>query len=308
MPLHRLLGIDLGVPRPQTLHDFYAHIGFVETGDGWGQKDAVDQIRIAEAPFRQLTNVRLACHDEADLAAIGGRLDGLGIAHETRDGTLHLVDPINKWRVAVTPLPVEDVRANEERIVNRPGARARRQARPLVMTEEAQRPPRRLGHYVIGTTDVPATYKLYVEALGFRVSDKVLGGLGWFLRCSPDHHNMLITPGPVPYLNHYAIERDDIDAVMKAAGGYLAENPGTQISGPGRHQLGGNVFWYLQDPAGNFFEQFADMDYIEDDDAWQPGDWDQPGWSLWGNDRQPEVFFKPHDLAEIIHGFQQQHG
>lgn len=308
MPLHRLLGIDLGVPRPQTLHDFYAQIGFVDTGDGWGQSDAVDQIRVEEAPYRQLTKVRLACHDESDLTEIGRRLGEAGIVYEIRDGTLGLVDPVNRWRVEVTPRPVTDVRPLEERAVNRPGARARRGARPSIMTEAVARPPRRIGHYVIGTPDVPGTYALYVDLLGFRVSDKVLGGLGWFTRCSPDHHNMLITPGPVPYLNHYAIERDDIDGVMKAAGEYLAANPGTQIAGPGRHQLGGNVFWYLQDPAGNFFEQFADMDYIEDDAAWEVGDWGKPGWSLWGDDEQPEIFFKPRDMTEIIHGFHQQHG
>ena len=60
---------------------------------------------------------------------------------------------------------------------------------------------------------------------------------------SPTWAAWSISPGPVPYLTHYAIERDDIDGVMKAAGSYLAENPGVQISGPGRHQLGGNVFW-----------------------------------------------------------------
>jgi catechol 2,3-dioxygenase-like lactoylglutathione lyase family enzyme len=176
------------------------------------------------------------------------------------------------------------------------------------MTEEVERPPRRLGHFVIETPDVKATYQFFVEGLGFRVSDIVAGGLAYFTRCSPDHHNLLFTPAPVPYLNHYAIERDDIDGVMKAAGGYLAENPGVQISGPGRHQIGGNVFWYLQDPAGNFFEQFADMDCIVDDDAWEIGSWDRPPWTLWGTENQPEVFFKPLDMADIIYGFHRQHG
>lgn len=308
MPLHRLLGIDLGVPQPQALHDFYAHIGFVETGGGWGQADAPDQLRVEEAPYRQLTKVRLACHDESDLAAIGGRLEGLGIASQVRDGSLHLVDPVCRWKVEVTPCAVQDVTAPEERIQNRPGVRTRTQSRPLIMTEAADRPPRRLGHFVIGTPDLKATHQLYVEALGFRVSDVVAGGLAHFTRCSPDHHNLLITPGPVPYLNHYAVERDDIDAVMKAAGEYLDANPGVQISGPGRHHLGGNVFWYLQDPAGNFIEQFADMDWIVDDDAWEVGDWDGSQWSLWGQNKQPEIFFRPRDMAQIVEGFQKQFG
>ncbi len=177
MPLHRLLGIDVGVPEPQILHDFYAHIGFVDTGEGWGQKDAPDQIRVEEAPYRQLTRVRLGCHDESDLVAIGGRLDGLGITHETRDGTLHVVDPVNKWKIEVTTCAEQDLTPNEERIVNRPGVRHRTQARPFIMTEDVPRPPRRLGHFVIGTPDLKATHALYVEGLGFRVSDIVADGL-----------------------------------------------------------------------------------------------------------------------------------
>ena len=78
------------------------------------------------------------------------------------------------------------------------------------------------------------------------------------MRCSPDHHNLLVAPGRVPYLNHYALEHDDFDAVMKAATIYLeAHDDDRQIAGPGRHQIGGNIFWYMLDPAGNFFEYFA---------------------------------------------------
>jgi catechol 2,3-dioxygenase-like lactoylglutathione lyase family enzyme len=309
VPLHRLLGIDIGVPYPQTLDDFYREIGFVGERHVWGPAHDPSHLRVEEAPYRQLVTLRLACHDEADLAAIGRRLDERGIAHSTADGQLRVVDPVNRWTVTVEPRPVEDVPEPPSRPAqNRPGNRPRTMSRPEVMTEAAPRPPRRLGHVVIGTPDVVHTHDLYVNALGFRVSDIVAGGLAWFTRCSPDHHNLLIAPGPVPYLNHYAVELDDIDAVMKSAGRYLASHPGTHVSGPGRHPIGGNVFWYVQDPAGNIFEQFADMDCIPDDRAWQPEDWKEPAWTLWGKERQPELFFAPRDMADLIHGFHRQHG
>ena len=82
-----------------------------------------------------------------------------------------------------------------------------------------------------------------------------------------------------------------------------------RISGPGRHQIGGNIFWYMLDPAGNFFEFFADMDLIIDDDTWEPGDWSGSDlWSVWGDKEQPEVFFTPTDMEDILKGWNAANG
>ena len=52
------------------------------------------------------------------------------------------------------------------------------------------------------------------------------------------------------------------------------------------------------------------MDYIEDDDAWEPRtDWDMSdSWSLWGDKDQPEVFFQPVDIQDVIEGYQKANG
>ena len=309
MGLHRLLGVDIGVPDPGTLDDFYREIGFVGGKGNWGAEGAPGQINIQEAPYRQLLEMRVACESEEDVAEIAGRLEGLGIASEQGDGRLTVVDPVNKWRVVVEPREVTDVPEVPPRPMNRPGQRERLGERPGLVTETALRPPRRLGHIVVGTSDVIATHNLYINGLGFKISD-IVGGLGFFTRCSPDHHNLLFTPGPVPYLNHYAIEHDDIDAVMGAATRYLRAHGDVQIAGPGRHMIGGNVFWYLRDPSGTFFEQFADMDRIEDDEAWEVReDWPlDDSWSVWGEKNQPEVFFKPDDMDEVIAGWNKYYG
>ena len=55
------------------------------------------------------------------------------------------------------------------------------------------RPPRKLGHAVIGTTDLPSTMRFFTDGLGFKVSDHV-GDKGAFMRCSVDHHNVLACP------------------------------------------------------------------------------------------------------------------
>lgn len=38
-------------------------------------------------------------------------------------------------------------------------------------------------------------------------------------------------------------------------------------------------------------------------------DWDPPtSWSVWGNPRQPEIFFQPPDMQEIVAGWSKTHG
>jgi catechol 2,3-dioxygenase-like lactoylglutathione lyase family enzyme len=309
MALHQLLGIEIGVPDPDALDAFYQEIGFTGGSRSWGPAHRPDQIRIAEAPYRQLRQMRVACEGEADLVEIAKSLDGLGIASRRSDGQLRVSDPVNEWEIVIEPTPVGDVPGQPAREINRPGDRRRLDARPGLMTEAAPRVPRRLGHVVVGTNDIIASHKLYTEGLGFRISD-IVGGLAFFMRCSPDHHNFLLTPGPVPYLNHYALEHDDMDSVFRAATLYLREHEGTQISGPGRHQIGGNVFWYMRDPSGTFFEYFTDMDRITDDDGWQiREDWPMDdSWSLWGEKEQPEVFFRPDDIEQVIEGWNKAHG
>jgi len=309
MALHRLLGIEIGVPKPDILDGFYQEIGFTGGDHRWGPDGGPTQIGVTEAPYRQLVEMRVACESEADIAEIEKNLSGLGIDSKHNDGKLRLTDPVNKWTIVVEPQAVDDIPQRPKRLVNRPGERPRIDQRHELIQEDRPRTPRRLGHVVTGTTDVASSVKLYAEGLGFRISDTI-AGMAFFLRCSPDHHNFLITPGEIPYLNHYAMEHDDIDAVCRAATVYERAHQDVHLSGPGRHPIGGNMFWYMKDPSGNFFEFFADMDRIIDDKGWQVRD-DWPlddSWSLWGDKNQPEVFFRPDDMDDIIAGWNKMHG
>jgi len=308
MALHRLLGIEIGVPDPAALDAFYQEIGLVGGERNWGPADQPGQITIGEAAYRQLRQLRIACESEHDISRIAKQLDGIGVASTQRDGALRVRDPVNEWEIVIEPREPGDVPTQPSRAVNRPGEHSRVDARHGLLTEAEARRPRRLGHVVVGTNDILASHKLYTEGIGFRISD-IVGGLAFFMRCSPDHHNFLLTPGPVPYLNHYALEHDDVDQVCRAATLYLREHEDTQIAGPGRHQIGGNMFWYMRDPSGTFFEFYADMDRITDDDAWQiREDWPMDdSWSFWGEKDQPEVFFRPDDIDAVIEGWKRTH-
>jgi hypothetical protein len=299
MALHRLLGMDIGVPAPETLAAAYAHIGLEGEGDRWGTADCPEQIRIVEAPYRQLRCLHIGCEDERDLAALGARLEGLGIAAQTAPGRMSCLDPSGHWQVAVEVAPPASLSAFPERVSNRPGERARRGARAEGACETSPRPPRRLGHVVLGSPDPLGTAKFFLEGIGFRMSDQV-AGLLTFMRCSSDHHNLLVQPAPVPYLNHYAFEYDDIDAVGAAARRYLDGCEERHVVGLGRHVVGSNVFWYVNDPCGTMVEFFSDMDDIPDDDAWTPRtDWTLDRFSAWGPKEPPHHFGFPPDLEAI---------
>ena len=51
--------------------------------------------------------------------------------------------------------------------------------------------------------------------------------------------------------------------------------------GPGRHIVGGNVFWYFKNPCGGEVEYFADMDRA--DDNWVPEVWDAEDGNTWSS-------------------------
>jgi len=282
MALHSLLGMEIGVPAPEDLAGFYAAIGLEGAGDTWGTADCPGQIRIVEYPYRQLRTLRVGCDDERDLDALVARLEGLGVASERVADRVQCLDPSLTWRISVEIAEPLELAAPPPRAINRPGERGRPHTRAESVVEAAPRPPRRLGHVVLGSPDPLGSSKFFMEGIGFRLSDTVAGMLN-FMRCSTDHHNLLIQPAPTSYLNHYALEHDDIDAVGAAARAYLDGREEKHVVGLGRHIVGSNVFWYMNDACGTMFELFCDMDDIPDDDAWEPGlDWGLDCFTSWG--------------------------
>jgi hypothetical protein len=291
--------MEIGVPAPDALAACYRDLGLVGDGARWGTGDVPDQIRIVEAPYRQLVSMRIGCEDESDLAALTRRLEDLGVEARASAGRVVCSDPSASWQVSVEVAPPAPLSSQAERVLNRPGDRRRPAARAETVTEARPRPPRRLGHVVLGSPDPAGTTRFFLDAIGFRMSDQV-AGLLTFMRCSSDHHNLLVQPAPIPYLNHYAFEFDDVDAVGAAASHYLEGQEDRHVVGLGRHTIGSNVFWYMNDPCGTMFEFFTDMDDIPDDDAWQPRtDWELGQFATWGPRQPPHEFAFPPDLEAI---------
>ena len=169
------------------------------------------------------------------------------------------------------------------------------------MLRENRVQPRKLGHVVLGSTDQESSQKLFTEGLGFKISDTV-PGLAAFMRCSTDHHNVLVQQAPLAFLHHTSWQVNDIDEVGRGATMMLEKDPARHVWGLGRHHVGSNFFWYLRDPAGNFSEYYSDLDCIVDDALWTPRTWEGlRGLYNWGPPPPPS-FLAPEDLAGLMTG------
>ena len=270
MALHRLAYITMGVPNVTETGAYYEDFGLSPLGQGrYGTTDGGEQLRIVHAPQRRLIEMGVACDDHDDLGQITSRMSKLGVSVEQGADFVAAIEPITNIRVVVTI--AHRVTQDPEPAVayNGPGRYERVGERAPGVLREYKVQPRRLGHVVTGSPNFEATVAFMVEGIGFKVSDEIKGA-GKFIRCSSDHHNMLVLKSPISYLHHSSWQVNDIDDVGRGASAMLEADPDRHVWGLGRHHAGSNFFWYLKDPAGNFSEYFSDMDCIPEDEIWEP--------------------------------------
>lgn len=307
MALHGLRTITIGVPDVASTVDYYRDFGLSLSTPGDGRTaglstvDGGEQLELVTAPRRGLRSVTVGVDDLDDLGRAAASLTRLGVGSRREETALSTADPATgveirlqvASRPAVTRTPVPGY--------NAPGDIVRATSRaPGVLRNTSVR-PRKLGHVVFGSTDQPTSERFFTEGLGFKVSDRI-PGVAAFLRCSTDHHNVLVQQAPVPLLHHTSWQVDDVDEVGRGASAMLAKDPARHVWGLGRHHIGSNFFWYLKDPAGNFSEYYSDMDCVLDDQLWTPEDWtDARALYSWGPPPPPS-FLEPDDLAELMIG------
>ena len=300
MALHQLSSITIGVPNVEETCRYYAEFGLTRRGATFSTIDGGEQLRIVESPTRRLIELCIGADDDDDVARVSHHLSGLGVAIEPGPSYVSALENQSGARVVVTVLPRMTQSPAATEPTNGPGYSHRANGRaPGILREQPVR-PRKLGHVVIGTPDAVASRRFFVDGVGFKVSDEVRG-LAAFIRCSTDHHNLLLQPAPVPFLHHTSWQVDDVDDVGRGAMSMLEGHPERHVWGLGRHFIGSNFFWYLRDPAGNFSEYYSDMDSITDDQLWTPGMWEPSLRALyaWGPDVPPSML-APDDLAELM--------
>jgi len=306
MSLHRLLGFRAAVADPVALGAYYGELGLTDNAaSGYTGSEGGAVVIVDEAPFRRLVAVDIGCHDDQDLDAVQHRLEARGASPARNSGSVSVLDGASRVLFTVRVAEVEAAGLPVELVMpNTPGAIVRLNERaPAVFG--APRPPRRLGHLVIGTPDLRATRDLLVDGIGCKVSDE-FDGIIHFLRCSTDHHNIGLVHSPVPLLQHYSWECDDVDHVGHTATALYRCDTRRHAWGFGRHFAGSNFYWYLRDPSGAFLELYSDLDRITDDAAWEARG--RTPMSLehtvnaWGPNL-PTEFVTPADLAELEAGW-----
>ena len=220
------------------------------------------------APLGTASMLRKTIYGVADEQSLGAIAEELGRDREVKrlaDGSIEAVDDMGfvlgfqVTRRRPLDLPAE--------AVNAPGSH-NRPVNHVAVDEGAPALPRTLSHVVYFVPDAMKAEAFYVQRLGFRCTDRLLGA-GPFLQPAGtvDHHTLFLIQTP-PFMKgceHFTFHMGGPTELMQA--GTRFANKGYQsFWGPGRHKMGSNWFWYFNSPLGCHVEYDADMDLH--DAAW----------------------------------------
>ncbi|GAC1571708.1 MAG: VOC family protein [Sphingomicrobium sp.] len=272
--------VRFGAPDLRLMRDFMIDFGLSEAADvqdgvlrmrGTGDAPFIHETVEGEAGFRAVT---LRAESDADLQALavaekvavtdasgpgGGKMvtlrDPDGFVVEVVAGKSRVKELEHRSRAPW------NVIARRER----PGAAKRLDAGPAGVV--------RLGHVVLGVSNVSTSWDWWQDRFGLLMSDEVRAPTGdlaaIFIRCDRgdkpvDHHtlNFASIPGVPPKFHHAAFEVADLDDLM--AGSQHLETKGYFHDwGVGRHILGSQVFDYWRDPFGHRVEHWTDGDLFD---------------------------------------------
>ena len=278
----QILGPDalvFGVDDVAACAQFLTDYGLTPVGasDADGRFEAADgtAVIIAHAddptlppPLGTASLLRKTVYGVKDAAALAAIAEELGRDREVKrlaDGSLEAHDDMGfllGFQVSVRrPLALRGEAANL------PGAPARG-LNAVAVQEDTRHQPLTLSHVVYFVPDAAKAEAFYVERLGFRCTDRLLGA-GPFLRPAgtDDHHTLFLiqTPPFMKGIEHFTFHMSGPTAVMQ--NGYRLVAKGYQsFWGPGRHKMGSNWFWYFNSPLATHVEYDADMD--QHDDSW----------------------------------------
>lgn len=304
MALHRLNGVTIGVPNVEETAAFYRDFNLKESAPGhFASADGGEQLALVSSPVRRLLELNVGADDPDDLDRVASQLTAIGVAHQRAPEAVTAEDGGTGVRVTVSIAPRIKQTPATETPYNTPGRVAREGRSPRLPADDkpVRALPRKLGHVVVGTLDRDSSNRFFQQGIGFKISDEIKGHAA-FMRCSEDHHNLLVQSAPVRFLHHTSWQVEDVDEIGLGAHALLSKDPSRHVWGLGRHYVGSNFFWYFRDPAGNFAEYYSDLDCVLDDQLWKPQVWEgMRALYSWGPPPPPS-FIRPDDLAELMAG------
>ncbi|MET0442277.1 MAG: VOC family protein [Casimicrobiaceae bacterium] len=197
--------------------------------------------------------------------------DGQGVWTRDPDGTpIQLVVGPKVTPTGKVPLPPLAPPAPGK------GAAPNRSAAPPVQ-------PRRLAHVLLFSPDVPRQVAFYERTLGLRLSDRS-GDIIAFVHGphASDHHLVAFAKSNAPGYHHSSWDVGRFDDVGLGAESMKAQGY-THGWGVGRHVLGSNYFYYVQDPWGSWAEYSYDIDFVPVDVDWPAADHPpEDSFYIWG--------------------------
>ena len=155
--------------------------------------------------------------------------------------------------------------------------------------------PRHLSHVLLFTPDVDRQIAFYRDVLGLRLSDRS-GDIIAFMHGphSSDHHLVAFAKSHAPGYHHSSWDVASIDEVGLGAE-HMKLQGYTKGWGVGRHVLGSNYFYYVQDPWGSWAEFSHDIDFVPADVDWVAADHPlEDSFYVWGPGA-PEDFVTNHE-------------
>ena len=146
--------------------------------------------------------------------------------------------------------------------------------------------PARLQHFVCASTQSGAMLAFYRDTLHFAESDRVVDDSGdlsaAFVRSDFEHHSFAVFRAPQSGPDHHSYEVTDWNAIRD-----WADRCGALTIplwwGPGRHGVGNNLFFMIEDPEGYKVEFSAELEHMTENQAYRTWPHGPRALNLWGN-------------------------
>ena len=144
----------------------------------------------------------------------------------------------------------------------------------------------RLQHFVCASTQSGSMLEFYRDGLGFVESDRVLDTEGdlssAFLRSDAEHHSFAVFRAPETGPDHHSYEVPSWNAIRDWAD-HCADLEIPLWWGPGRHGVGNNLFFMIEDPDGYKIEFSAELEHMSAEQSYREWPHGPRALNLWGN-------------------------
>lgn len=146
--------------------------------------------------------------------------------------------------------------------------------------------PGRLQHFVVASTQTLPMLEFYRDTLGFVESDRVVDSEGdlssAFVRSDPEHHSFAVFRAPASGPDHHAYDVPNWNAIRDWAD-HCGDLEIPLWWGPGRHGVGNNLFFMIEDPDGYKIEFSTELEHMPVDMPYREWPHGPRALNLWGS-------------------------